>query len=110
MGLFLDAACSACDYRRAGLRLGATHRQIEQHDVCTHELYRLSCCGEVQSVLIYMGQPLPELDCATCGVALDLAVTPRYRVATMKGEVLEDHPCPRCGESRLGFSRRGKFV
>lgn len=110
VGFVVDARCHDCGYAREDLRFGATHEEIGQHDVCTRELYRAPCCGEVQSVLIYMGQPLPERACEGCEATLDLGLELRYRVATLKGEVWSGHPCPRCAEAALEFRPRDKFV
>lgn len=108
MGLLLDAACRACGYARAGLRLGATHAQIDRHDIEHHELFAAPCCREVISVVVLLGQPWSAPPCERCGAPL-AAAPRRYRVSTLKGEVLDGHPCPRCGEPRLAFERRGAF-
>jgi len=110
MGLVLTATCEGCGFQQPDLRLGATHAQIAQHDVCHRDLYRASCCNRVQSVLLYLGQPLPEVACEGCGQALVLTAETRYRIATMKGEVLEGHACPGCGSQTLSFQQTGKFV
>ena len=110
MGLILDAGCDGCGFSRADLRLGATHGQIAEHDVNTLELYGALCCGTLQSVRVFMGQPLPEVPCEACGVNLTLAPETRYRVATLKGEVLGGHPCPACGAHRLTFVATGRFT
>ncbi len=110
MGLILRASCAACGYARDDLRLGGDHGQIAAHDVSHWELYRLPCCGEVESVLLHLGAPPPEVACARCGAQAALGRETRYRVATLKGEALTGHPCPRCAAATLAFERRGKFV
>ena len=110
MGLILHARCGACGYDRADLRLGATHAQIDQHDICHHEVHASPCCRELQSVLLFLGAPLPEPPCARCGVAFVLAPERRYRISTMKGEVLTGHACPRCGARALSFERTSSFT
>lgn len=110
MGLILDAACGACGYEGRDLRLGGTHAMIAQHDVAAHELFATPCCREVQSVVCLLGQEYPEARCETCGDAFRPDPARRYRISTLKGERLSGHACPRCGEPRLEFSVRGKFV
>ncbi|RMG08796.1 MAG: hypothetical protein D6731_21015 [Planctomycetota bacterium] len=109
MGLILDAACAACAFRAGGLRLGATHAEIGQHDVCTRELYLAPCCARVQSVRVFLGRPLPEVSCEECARPLPLRPEHRYRIATLKGEVFRAHPCPRCGARALAFSPQAEF-
>ncbi len=110
MGLILDARCGACGYAREGLRLGATHAQIEAHDVSHLEVHAAPCCRALQSVQLFLGAPPPTPPCEACGQAFELAPERRYRVSTMKGEVLEGHPCPRCQARTLTFVRAGKFL
>ena len=109
MGLFLTAQCP-CGYERGDLRLGATHAQIAAHDVSTYELYAAPCCGEVQSVLVYMGAPLPDAPCERCAAPLPLSAPTRYRVATLKGQVMEGHRCPRCQAAELRFVPGESFL
>lgn len=109
MGLFLSAHCP-CGYQRDELRLGATHAQIAAHDVSTWELYTAPCCGEVQSVLVYMGAELPTAQCERCQAPLPLDRASRYRVSTLKGQVYEGHTCPRCGTPRLRFEPGDTFL
>jgi hypothetical protein len=90
--------------------LGATHAQIAAHDVSTYELFAAPCCGEVQSVLVYMGTPYPEASCEGCKAPLSLGPETRYRVATLKGEVYEGHPCPRCQAPELRFVPGESFL
>ncbi len=111
MGWVLRADCDACGYTQPDLRLGATHTEIGQHDVCHRELHRATCCGAVHSVLAYMGAGYADSACERCGQPLPLdPATTRYRITTLKGERLEGHACPRCGEERLRFSKTGSFV
>lgn len=108
MGLLLDAACRACGHARSGLKLGATHAQIDRHDIEHHELFAAPCCKDVVSVVVLLGQPWVTTPCV-CGAAL--ASEPRrYRVSTLKGEVLTGHACPRCGAAALAFEKRGTFL
>lgn len=109
MGLLLDATCDDCAFARPGLKLGATHAQIDRHDIEHHELFAVPCCRDLQSVVVLLGQPLPEPPCATCGAPLQLRPEARLRVTTMKGEVLEGHPCPRCAARRLRLTVRETF-
>ncbi|MCO5171130.1 MAG: hypothetical protein M9894_32910 [Planctomycetes bacterium] len=109
MGLVLDATCDACGYACAGLRLGATHAQIEAHDVSHLEVHAAPCCRDLQSVQLFMGAPPPEPPCARCGRPFPLVAEGRYRIATLKGEVFSGHPCPRCGARALMFTRVGDF-
>lgn len=109
MGLILDARCDACGYARAGLKLGATHAQIAAHERSHHEVFA-PCCQELQSVLVVLGEPWPQPPCERCGQPVTLAAERRYRISTMKGEVLTGHPCPRCGAKSLRFERAGTFI
>lgn len=110
MGLILDARCDRCGFACEGLRLGGTHAQIEAHDVSHLEVYAAPCCRTVQSVQLFLGAPLPTPPCDVCGQGFELAPERRYRISTLKGEVLEGHPCPRCEARGLVFERKGKFV
>ncbi len=110
MGLILSAGCSSCGFSRDGLRLGATHEQIGQHDVCARELFAAACCSTVVSVLVYLGQSYPETPCNSCETPLALTPDTRYRVSSMKGEVLAGHTCPACGEPLLAFEKTGSFT
>jgi DNA-directed RNA polymerase subunit RPC12/RpoP len=110
MGLILDARCDACGYGRDGLRLGATHAQIAAHDRSHHEVFAAPCCREVQSVEVVLGAPWPEPPCAGCGRPFTLVTERRYRISTMKGEVLSGHACPRCDARSLRFERAGTFI
>lgn len=110
MGWVVDASCSDCGYARTGLRFGATHAEIGQHDVCHRALVLASCCGTVQDVVLYMGQRPPPTPCDSCEATLDLDAVHRYRIATLKGEVLSNHPCPRCAAPSLAFERTDEFV
>lgn len=107
--MYLEARC-ACGYARSGLRLGATHAQIAAHDVSHYELVLAACCGEVQSVLVRLGQPPGQASCERCARPIELAAAARHRVSTLKGERLEGHRCPRCGEQALGYTRAGSFL
>ena len=109
MGLILDATCASCGFTRDGLRLGATHEQIAQHDVCAHELFAVACCSTVASVLVFLGQPYPDTSCDACKTPLTLTAETRYRISTLKGEVLEEHACPVCDRSTLSFQPTGSF-
>jgi ribosomal protein S27AE len=109
MALLLDAACGACGFARPGLKLGATHAQIDRHDIEHHELFPTPCCKDVVSVVVLLGQPWPAPPCERCGVTL-AAEPRRYRIATMKGVALEGHACPRCGAARLAFEKKGTFL
>ncbi len=110
MGWVLRAECAACGHGETDLRLGATHGEIGQHDVCHRDLFRAPCCGRLESVLLYLGQPLPAAACSGCGQALVLDAAHRYRIATLKGERLDRHPCPRCGVVALAFEKIGTFL
>jgi len=111
LGLTLSAHCAACGYDEDQLALGATHQEIAQHDVCTREVYVVSCCTRLASLLIYMGQPLPSaLPCPHCAQPVDFEASSRVPIARLKGVVLEGHPCPRCREPHLAFTELGKFV
>jgi hypothetical protein len=110
VGLVLTATCDSCAYERADLRLGATHAQIEAHDVSTRELFRAVCCKQVVSVLVLHGGSYPETPCEECEDRLDLSAETRYRIATLKGEVFRGHPCPSCASTSLRFEPTGKFV
>lgn len=110
MGWVLGAACSGCGFAQGDLRLGASHAEIGQHDVCHRVLVLASCCGAIQDVLLYMGQPPRAVPCERCQAALDVAAAHRYRISTLKGEVLTAHRCPRCGVDALEFRRTGSFV
>lgn len=110
MGLFLKASCPACGYQRGGLRLGATHAQIAAHDVSTFEVFRATCCDELQSVLVYMGQAYPSTCCDRCQLPLKLDAETRYRISTLKGQVYEGHVCPRCQAAELRFEPGESFL
>lgn len=109
MGLFLEARC-ACGYSRQALRLGGSHAQIAAHDVSHYEVFEAPCCRELQSVLLRMGESPPATGCDRCGAPLPFAKEHRHRISTMKGEKLDGHRCPRCGEARLGYRSTGSFV
>ena len=109
MGLILDARCDACGFAQSALKLGATHAEIATHDVNTLELFSAPCCKAVQSVRVLMGHPYPETPCEGCAKPLPLAPDQRYRIATMKGEILKGHRCPSCGADRLSFESKGSF-
>lgn len=109
MGLILDAGCDSCGFSRRALRLGATHAEIATHDVNTLELFATPCCKSMQSVRVLMGQPYPAPPCEGCAKPLSLAAGERYRIATMKGEVLTGHRCPACGAETLAFEVKGSF-
>lgn len=110
MGLILNADCGSCGFTRSGLRLGATHEQIGQHDVCARELFAAACCSTVVSVLVYLGQPYPDTSCEDCEAPLPLNAESRFRISTLKGEVLDGHACPGCGKASLAFQRTGSFT
>lgn len=110
MGLILDARCDACGYARPGLRLGATHAEIGAHDISHQEVYAAPCCRALQSVRLFMGAPPPTPTCDDCGRPFELAPERRYRISTLKGEVLVGHPCPRCAARALAFTRAGTFL
>lgn len=110
MGLVLDARCDDCGYARDGLRLGATHAQIAAHDVSHLEVFAAPCCRDLQSVHLFLGVPWPQPPCERCGAPVTLVPERRYRISTMKGEVLQGHPCPRCEKKTLRFVRRGTFI
>ncbi|MCA8925713.1 MAG: hypothetical protein KDD82_28145 [Planctomycetes bacterium] len=111
MGLTLSARCAACGYDEDDIKLGATHQEIAQHDVCTREVYVVSCCTRLASLLIYLGQPLPaDLPCPHCERPVDFDASPRLPIATLSGVRLTGHPCPRCGAAELGFTELGRFV
>ena len=110
MGLHLSARCAACGYAREGLELGGSHAQIEAHDVSHFEVYAAPCCRALQSVQLFLGAPLPTPACEGCGQPFELGAARRYRISTMKGEVLTGHPCPRCQATELAFETTGKFV
>lgn len=110
MGLILDARCDACGYARPGLRLGGSHAQIEAHDVSHLEVYAAPCCRDLQSVHLFLGAPLPTPPCEGCGQAFELTSERRYRISTLKGEVLTGHACPRCEARTLAFARAGTFL
>lgn len=110
MGLILDASCDACGYARQGLRLGATHAQIEAHDVSHFEVFAAPCCQDLLSAHLFLGVVWPEPPCDRCGKPVVLAQERRYRISTMKGEVLTGHPCPRCAARALQFTRAGTFL
>ena len=110
MGLILDGACGECGYEVRDLRLGGSHAQIAAHDVSAYELFRAACCQQVQSVLVYLGQGLPDARCEGCDQPLPLAPEQRYRVATLKGEAFGGHGCPRCARPSLTFVAKDRFV
>lgn len=110
MGLLLSARCEACGYARDGLRLGGTHAQIEAHDVCHLEVYEAPCCRALQSVELFLGAPLPTPACEGCGQTFSVTPERRYRISTLKGEVLGGHACPRCRAAALSFARAGTFL
>jgi hypothetical protein len=110
MGLILDASCANCDYTQSGLRLGGTREEVTRHDVEVAWLFRASCCKQVQSVQILLGQPLPSPECATCGQSLALHLADRYRIACLSGTVLEGHPCPACAGESMCFVEAGSFL
>ena len=55
MGLLLSARCNDCDYTEEELRLGGSHAQIGAHDVSAYELFSVTCCQQVQSILVFLG-------------------------------------------------------
>ncbi|MEZ6188962.1 MAG: hypothetical protein R3F62_28650 [Planctomycetota bacterium] len=111
MGLTLAARCAGCGYSEDLLQLGATHAEIAQHDVCTREVYVVPCCTRLASVLIFMGQPLPEdLPCPHCAATLDLGACSRVAISRLSGVQLEGHACPRCAAPELAFAERGRVV
>ncbi|MDC3379309.1 hypothetical protein OAX78_03405 [Planctomycetota bacterium] len=110
MGLVLEATCDSCEFTQAELRLGGTHEMIARHDVAHFELFWATCCEQVHSIEVKLGQAYPDTPCPTCNATLNLASSHRYRVATLKGETLAKHPCPKCSGEALTFRQTGKFI
>lgn len=108
MGLVLEARCGDCDFAQGDLKLGGTHEQIAAHDVSHYQVFPAGCCRRLQSVLLLLGQPLPEVDCDACSDRL--ALVKHYRVSTLKGEQWSGHTCPACAAESLTFERVDTFL
>ena len=108
MGLVLEARCGGCDFAQGDLKLGGSHAQIAAHDVSHYQVFPAACCRRLQSELILLGQPLPDVACAACAAPLPLDRP--YRIATLKGEQWDGHTCPACSDASLTFARVETFL
>lgn len=83
---------------------------IARHDVAHFDVFATPCCRDLQSVEVVLGQGHAPVPCARCGVEFTPSAPDRYRISRLRGEVLEGHPCPRCGAAVLGFEVTARFV
>jgi ribosomal protein S27AE len=108
VGLIVNARCARCGFSREGLRLGATMEQMSGERRSALHLYACVSCRDVAQIEVFLGEELGETRCDRCREPI--ALTRAFVVTRLKGNKLEGHDCPRCGESALAFVEGGRFL